>query len=33
MIRDGDCHIIGRRNAVCAEMRRFLAVLALDEGH
>ena len=23
MIREGDCHIIGRRDAVCAEMRRF----------
>lgn len=27
MIRDGDCHIIGRTNAVCAEMRRFLGVV------
>ena len=26
MYRDGDCHIIGRRGAVRAEMRRFLAL-------
>ena len=25
MIREGDCWIVGRRDAVCAEMRRFLA--------
>ncbi|HEX2762772.1 MAG TPA: hypothetical protein VHM92_02845 [Allosphingosinicella sp.] len=24
MIREGDCHIIGREGAVCAGMRRFL---------
>ena len=29
MIRDGDCHIIGRTGAVCAEMRRFLAAVVL----
>lgn len=29
MIREGDCHIIGRANAVCAEMRRFLASVVL----
>jgi ABC-type cobalamin transport system ATPase subunit len=28
MIREGDCHIIGRTDAVCAEMRRFLASVA-----
>jgi hypothetical protein len=33
MIREGDCHIIGRKNAVCAEMRRFLASLVLGETH
>jgi hypothetical protein len=32
MIREGDCHIIGRKNAVCAEMRRFLASVVLGEG-
>jgi hypothetical protein len=32
MIREGDCHIIGRRNAVCAEMRRFLATVVLGDG-
>jgi hypothetical protein len=32
MIREGDCHIIGRRGAVCAEMRRFLASVVLDCG-
>lgn len=31
MIRDGDCHIIGRVGAVSAEMRRFLAALLLGE--
>ena len=25
MIRDGDCHIIGRRDAVSEEMCRFLS--------
>ncbi len=25
MFREGDCRIIGRTSAVCAEMRRFLA--------
>lgn len=24
MIREGDCHVIGRREAVCAEMVRFV---------
>lgn len=28
MIRDGDCHIIGRRLPVSIEMRRFLAAIA-----
>lgn len=28
MIREGDCHILGRTDAVCAEMRRFLAGVA-----
>jgi hypothetical protein len=28
MIREGDCHILGRAGAVCGEMRRFLADLA-----
>ena len=32
MIREGDCHIIGRTHAVCAEMRRFLAAAVLGEG-
>jgi len=31
MIREGDCHIIGRTNAVCAEMRRFLASVVLGD--
>ena len=31
MIREGDCHIIGRTNAVCAEMRRFLAGVVLGD--
>jgi hypothetical protein len=25
MVGDGDCHVLGRREAVCAELRRFLA--------
>ena len=29
MILDGDCHIIGRTHAVCAEMRRFLVTVVL----
>ena len=29
MIREGDCHIIGRTEAVCLEMRKFLANVAL----
>lgn len=32
MIREGDCHIIGRKNSVCAEMRRFLRGVALPQG-
>ena len=32
MIREGDCHIIGRKNAVCAEMRRFLRTVVLASG-
>src|SRR4051812_44053716 len=31
IILEGDCHIIGRCNAACAEMSRFLASVALDE--
>ena len=31
MMREGDCHIIGRANAVCAEMRRFLATVVLRD--
>jgi len=31
MIREGDCHIIGRTNAVCAEMRRFLSSVVLGD--
>lgn len=31
MIREGDCHIIGRRDAVCAEMRRFLRTIVLGD--
>jgi hypothetical protein len=31
MIREGDCHIIGRTGAVCAEMRRFLAGVVLGD--
>jgi hypothetical protein len=31
MIRDGDCHIIGRTGAVCAEMRRFLTGVVLGK--
>jgi streptogramin lyase len=30
MIREGDCHVIGRREAVCAEMRRFLGEVEGD---
>jgi hypothetical protein len=33
MIREGDCHIIGRRNAVCSEMRRFLRMVLLAPGN
>jgi hypothetical protein len=29
MMRQGDFHIIGRKDAVCAEMRRFLAAVVL----
>ncbi|MBV9931703.1 MAG: hypothetical protein JO013_12260 [Alphaproteobacteria bacterium] len=32
IIREGDCQIIGRRHAVCAEMTRFLASGVLQEG-
>jgi hypothetical protein len=28
MIREGDCHILGRTEPVCATMRRFLAGVA-----
>jgi hypothetical protein len=28
MIREGDCHIIGRTGPVCDQMRRFLAGVA-----
>ena len=28
MIREGDCHLIGPGEAVCSEMRRFLADVA-----
>lgn len=31
MIREGDCHIIGRTNAVCVEMRRFLTSVVLRD--
>ena len=31
MMREGDCHIIGRTDAVCAEMRRFLATVVLGD--
>lgn len=31
MIREGDCHIIGRGDAVCAEMRRFLRMVVVGE--
>jgi hypothetical protein len=31
MIREGDCHVIGRTDAVCAEMRRFLASVVLGD--
>jgi hypothetical protein len=31
IIFEGDCHIIGRRGAVCAEMSKFLASAALQE--
>lgn len=31
MVREGDCHIIGRTDAVCAEMRRFLAGVVLGD--
>jgi len=31
MNRDGDYHIIGRKDAVCAEMRRFLRLSVLGE--
>ena len=33
MIREGDCHIIGRKDAVCAEMRRFLRAVVVGEGN
>jgi hypothetical protein len=28
MIQDGDCHVLGPSDAVCAEMRRFLVSVA-----
>jgi hypothetical protein len=28
MIRDGDCYVLGPTEAVCGEMRRFLADVA-----
>jgi hypothetical protein len=31
MIREGDCHIIGGINSVCAEMRRFLRIVTLGQ--
>ena len=31
MIREGDCYILGRKNAVCAEMRRFLRTVVLGD--
>lgn len=31
MIREGDCHIIGRTAAVCIEMRRFLRTVVLGD--
>ena len=31
IIFEGDCHIIGRRHAVCTEMTRFLASSVLQE--
>ena len=31
MIREGDCYILGRKDAVCAEMRRFLRTLVLGD--
>lgn len=33
MVREGDCHIIGRKAAVCAEMRRFLRAVVLEEAN
>jgi hypothetical protein len=33
MIREGDCHIIGRKNTVCEEMRRFLRAVVLAPGN
>ena len=33
MYRDGDCTIIGRHKAVCAQMRRFLAEGELPASH
>lgn len=32
MIREGDCYIIGRKNAVCVEMRRFLREVFMGAG-
>jgi hypothetical protein len=32
MMREGDCHIIGRKNVVCSEMRRFLEAVVPGDG-
>lgn len=31
MTREGDCYILGRKDAVCAEMRRFLRTTVLAD--
>lgn len=33
IIRDGDCHVIGRKDIVCEEMCRFLADIDFGECH
>lgn len=33
MIREADCHIVGAKNAVCTEMRRFLQAVVFAQGN
>lgn len=31
MVREGDCYILGRKDPVCAKMRRFLRTVGLGD--